>query len=141
MINTLRLSSLVEWLQLKGIRIRISRPALSSFLITACLLIGSLIPRLFYAHTIPLDYDEGHLLMFGTLAALGHTPYTETFAGIPPMAILRLPSGAWLVGDALGQCECRKILRGAFLSRRRNIPRRTRDFRELHAPRSDTAQA
>ena len=94
MINGLRLSFLSEWFQLKGLRIRSA--ALTSFLITACLLIGSLIPRLFYIHTIPINYDEGHWLMFAILAIAGHTTYTETFVGIPPLALLTIQLGAML---------------------------------------------
>jgi 4-amino-4-deoxy-L-arabinose transferase-like glycosyltransferase len=101
MINALRTSFLSDWFQLKVVRIRSSRPALILFLITACLLIGSLIPRLFYIHTIPLNYDEGTELMFGILAASGHTPYTETFVGIPPLALLTIQLGATLFGNSL----------------------------------------
>jgi 4-amino-4-deoxy-L-arabinose transferase-like glycosyltransferase len=100
MINALRMSSLSAWFQLKGMRIRSSRPTLILFLITTGILIGSLIPRLFYAQIIPPDYDEGVGLMFGMLATLGHTPYTETFVGIPPLALLTIQLGVTLFGDS-----------------------------------------
>src|SRR5262245_17882148 len=101
MIDALRTPFLTAWLQLKVMRIRSDKEAFIIFLSIVYLGVISLIPRLFYAHTIPLDYDEGHWLMFGALAALGHTPYTEIFVGIPPLALLSIQLGATLFGDAL----------------------------------------
>lgn len=57
--------------------------------------------RLSYLDKHDFDYDEGHWLMFGLLAAKGYTPYTEIFVGIPPLALLTIQWGAALFGDAL----------------------------------------
>lgn len=64
-------------------------------------LLASLGLRLLLLQKTALDYDEGHWLMFAALANAGHPPYTETFVGIPPLAlaIIRLAQ-AWF-GTAL----------------------------------------
>src|SRR3712207_3099304 len=101
MIKALGAPSLSEWLQLKITRIKSNEPKLVTFLILAYLFVVVLSPQLFYTHTVPLEYDEGVGVMFGTLAALGHTPYTETFVGIPPLALLTIQLGVILFGDSL----------------------------------------
>ncbi|MBN1994167.1 MAG: hypothetical protein JW953_15825 [Anaerolineae bacterium] len=49
-----------------------------------------------YLWVQPLDYDEGHWLMFGALVNAGHPAYTETFVGIPPLALWAIQLGALL---------------------------------------------
>lgn len=65
-------------------------------------LLVSLIPRWLYVPKNALSYDEGHLLMFGSLARQGYTPYTEIFVGQPPLALLTFQWGATLFGDTPG---------------------------------------
>ncbi|GAB4439665.1 MAG: hypothetical protein Kow0031_21560 [Anaerolineae bacterium] len=67
----------------------------------ALLLLLSGVMRLLALPKNVLDYDEGHWLMFGTLAARGHTPYTELFVGIPPLALLTVQLSAALFGSEL----------------------------------------
>lgn len=64
-------------------------------------LLFSLGLRLNYMNRNTFDYDEGHWLMFGALAAKGYTPYTEAFVGIPPLALLTIQGSISLLGDAL----------------------------------------
>lgn len=47
------------------------------------------------------SYDEGHWLMFGVLANAGYAPYSVTFVGIPPLALLTIQLGAKLFGPTL----------------------------------------
>jgi len=47
------------------------------------------------------DYDEGHWLMFATLVNNGYPPYTETFVGIPPLALWLIQLGQTLFGSSL----------------------------------------
>ena len=43
-----------------------------------------------------MTYDEGHWLMFAVLTNTGYAPYSETFVGIPPLALLVIQLGASL---------------------------------------------
>lgn len=64
-------------------------------------LVISLWLRGYYIWVNPLDYDEGHWLMFGMLANAGFQPYTEAFVGIPPLALWFIQWGANLFGVTL----------------------------------------
>ncbi len=66
-----------------------------------CLILLAFVLRLYYVWTMPFSYDEGHWLMFGALAAKGHPAYTETFVGIPPIALLTIQLGVMLFGYTL----------------------------------------
>ncbi len=67
----------------------------------ALVLIVALWLRGRYLWVEPLSYDEGHWLMFGVLVNNGHAAYTETFVGIPPLALLTIQLGDKLFSDAL----------------------------------------
>ncbi|MBN1994179.1 MAG: glycosyltransferase family 39 protein [Anaerolineae bacterium] len=66
------------------------------WLILALLLILSFWLRSRYLWLRAMTYDEGHWLMFAVLANLGYAPYTVTFVGIPPLALLTIQLGAKL---------------------------------------------
>ncbi len=66
------------------------------------LLIIALWLRMRYVWVNPFSYDEGHWLMFGVLVNKGHTAYTETFVGIPPLALLTIQLGDKLFHNTLG---------------------------------------
>jgi len=59
----------------------------------------SLVVRLPLVREQKLDFDEGVNLMVGALAGQGHTPYTQTFVGIPPLATLMMELGTTLFGS------------------------------------------
>lgn len=73
----------------------------TEFALITFVLLLSVAVRLLYLPKNVLDYDEGHWLMFGTLAAKGYTPYTELFVGIPPLALLTVKLSALLFGSDL----------------------------------------
>jgi len=87
--------------QIQWTRPKLTKQQLIAILSISALLLLSILMRLIYIHYIPLSYDEGHWLMFGTLAAQGHTPYTETFVGIPPLALLTIQAGVTLFGSTI----------------------------------------
>jgi len=66
------------------------------------LLIIALWLRARYLWVDPFSYDEGHWLMFGVLVNKGYTAYTETFVGIPPLALLTIQLGDKLFHNTLG---------------------------------------
>jgi 4-amino-4-deoxy-L-arabinose transferase-like glycosyltransferase len=70
-------------------------------LLVLALLLLSLGPRLWYIPRNLFDYDEGHWLMFGALAAQGYTPYTELFVGIAPLGLNSLRLSWLLFGSEL----------------------------------------
>lgn len=64
----------------------------------AALVAVSLLPRLYFALTNSLGYDETHNLMFATLASRGAVPYREVFTGIAPFALLSIEWSVLLWG-------------------------------------------
>ncbi len=52
-----------------------------------------------FIRSMPLSYDEGIHLMFGTLANQGYEPYQEIFIGIPPLGLLITQAGLALFVD------------------------------------------
>jgi hypothetical protein len=101
MLSTRKILHLPHRRQLQGIKPKLTKQQLIAILPISGLLLLSLLMRLIYIHYIPFNYDEGHWLMFGTLAAQGHTPYTEIFVGIPPLALLTIQAGVTLFGSTL----------------------------------------
>lgn len=75
--------------------------AKSEYALIALVLLLAGAMRVLYLPKNVLDYDEGHWLMFGTLADKGYTPYTELFVGIPPLALLTVQLSAALFGSDL----------------------------------------
>ena len=75
---------------------RISR--YSGWGLLAIVLVISFVWRVSYLAENAFDYDEGHWLMFGVLAAEGFEPYVEIFVGIPPLALLTIQAGVLLFG-------------------------------------------
>ena len=57
--------------------------------------------RVHYLWVQPLDYDEGHWLMFGVLVNAGYPAYSVTFVGIPPLALWLIQLGAFLFNTTL----------------------------------------
>ncbi|MEW5956493.1 MAG: glycosyltransferase family 39 protein [Chloroflexota bacterium] len=68
------------------------------WLIIGVILLLSLVLRCRYVWVTPMEFDEGHWLMFGVLANAGYPAYTETFVGIPPLALLTIQLGDALFG-------------------------------------------
>jgi len=79
-------------------RIQISLP----WFVLSLILIVSFVIRSRYLWMRAMIYDEGHWLMFAVLSNAGYTPYTTTFVGIPPLALLTIQLGAKLFDVTLG---------------------------------------
>jgi hypothetical protein len=68
------------------------------WLVIGVILLLSLALRCHYVWVTPMEFDEGHWLMFGVLVNAGHPAYTETFVDSPPLALLTIQLGEALFG-------------------------------------------